>query len=121
MDRYDEYYRTHRIEKVRQENESNNEDSVHYVAESDLEEQIIKYSFLLNEVIGWESFTNPIGVFKYKGSMTLLTSVNYRGMILLVDFEEFDKVMKSFIAKQNALYFTIYKIPLEQIELIQNG
>lgn len=53
MDRYDEYYRTYRIEKFRQENESDDEDSVHYVPDSKLEEQIIKYSFLLNEVIGW--------------------------------------------------------------------
>lgn len=53
--------------------------------------------------------------------MTLLTGVNYRGMIILEDFEEFDKVMKSFIAKQNALYFSTHKVPFEQIELIQNG
>lgn len=98
---YQERLKCKRLRKIRLEDQTNDNDSVHYVPDRDLKEEVLEWGFLLNEVVNWEPFTNPFG--NYTGNYPPLTAVecNSCDVIILMSFDEFDKIMCDFIDKQN--------------------
>lgn len=109
MIRYDERFRTRRITKLRTNEQSTDKESIYFTPDSECEEEIIKFSFLLGDVETWEEENDPLGRFKssLKKTMVSLTSNEY---IILEDFEVFDKIMNSFILMQQEDKKEIYGI-----------
>lgn len=98
---YKERIRIKRIRKIRLEDQISDIDSCHHIPDRDLKEEILEGGFLLNEVINWEPFTNPFG--DYTGNYPPITAVEFDScdLLILMSFNDFDKIMCEFIDKQN--------------------
>lgn len=98
--RYDEKFNSKRIIKIRKASQTEDTESILYISDDELPEDITKVGFCLDQVEGWEEYNDPFNKFINKQPKVVVHVYGFEDLILLESFEYFNLVMEEFYIRQ---------------------
>lgn len=98
--RYDEKFNSRRILKIRSWDKTEDSESVNYIPDSQLPEAISRVGFCLDQVQGWEDYTDQFEKFFNKSPKVVVHVYGFEDLILLESFDYFNHLMDKFIETQ---------------------